>query len=214
MMAAGGRILHAAGGAARRVAALEESKMANLEGMKVAILVTDGFEQVELVEPRQALDEAGADTRVVSPKDQRVRGWNFTDWGDEVAVDVPLDQARPQDFDAFLLPGGVMIPDTLRMLPDAVAFVQAFFDAGKPVASICHGPWTVIEAGAARGRRVTSWPSLKTDLRNAGAEWVDQEAVTDRGLATSRKPEDIPVFNRATIELFSQAHQLAQHASV
>jgi protease I len=187
--------------------------MDNLEGMKVAILVTDGFEQVELLEPRQALDEAGADTQVVSPKDERVRGWNFTDWGDEVAVDLSLSRARAQDFDALLLPGGVMNPDNLRMIPEAVAFVQAFFDAGKPVASICHGPWTVIEAGAARGRRVTSWPSLKTDLRNAGAEWVDQEAVTDRGLVTSRKPDDIPVFNQAMIDLFRQAHQLAQHAS-
>jgi protease I len=182
--------------------------------MKVAILVTDGFEQVELVEPRKALDEAGADTSVVSPKDDRARGWNFTDWGDEVTVDVPLDRARPEDFDALLLPGGVINPDTLRMLPEAVAFVQAFFDAGKPVASICHGPWMVIAAGAARGRRVTSWPSLRTDLKNAGAEWVDQEAVTDRGLVTSRKPDDIPVFNREMICLFSQAHQLAQHARV
>ena len=141
-----------------------------------------------------------------------MRGWNFTDWGDEVAVDVPLSQARPQDFDALLLPGGVINPDTLRMLPEAVAFVQVFFDAGKPVASICHGPWMVIEAGAARDS-VTSWPSLRTDLRNAGAEWLDQETVTDRGLVTSRKPDDIPAFNRAMINLFSQAHQLAQHAS-
>jgi protease I len=187
--------------------------MANLEGMKVAILVTDGFEQVELVEPRKALDEAGADTSVVSPKDERARGWNFTDWGDEVAVDVPLDRARPQDFDALLLPGGVMNPDTLRMLPEAVAFVWALFDAGKPVASICHGPWTVIEAGAARGRRVTSWPSLRTDLRNAGAEWLDQEAVVDQGLVTSRKPDDIPAFSRAMIDLFSQAHQLVHQTA-
>jgi protease I len=187
--------------------------MADLGGMKVAILVTDGFEQVELVEPRTALDEAGADTRVVSPKDQRARGWNFTDWDEEVAVDLTLDRARVQDFEALLLPGGVINPDRLRMLPQAVAFVRAFFDAGKPVASICHGPWMVIEAGAARGRRVTSWPSLRTDLRNAGAQWVDQEAVTDRGLVTSRKPDDIPAFNPAMIDLFSQAHQLAQQAS-
>jgi protease I len=187
--------------------------MDNLEGVKVAILVTDGFEQVELIEPRQALDEAGAETQVVSPKDERVRGWNFTEWGDEVAVDVPLDRARPQDFDALLLPGGVMNPDNLRMQPEAVAFVQAFFDAGKPVAVICHGPWTVIEAGAARGRRIASWPSLKTDLRNAGAEWVDQEVVVDANVVSSRKPADIPAFNREMLNLFSQAHQLAQHAS-
>jgi len=139
--------------------------MTNLEGVTVAIMVTDGFEQVELIQPRRALGEVGADTKVVSPKVERVRGWNFRDWGDEVAVDLPLDRARAHDFDALLLPGGVMNPDTLRMLPDAVEFVRAFFDAGKPVATIGHGPWIVIEAGAARGRRPTSWPSLKTDLR-------------------------------------------------
>jgi protease I len=188
--------------------------MDNLEGVKVAILVTDGFEQIELIEPRQALDEAGAETQVVSPRGERVRGWNFTDWGDEVAVDVPLDRARPQDFDALLLPGGVMNPDNLRMQPEAVDFVRAFFDAGKPVAVICHGPWTVIEAGAACGRRIASWPSLKTDLRNAGAEWMDQEVVVDANLVSSRKPADIPAFNREMLNLFSQAHQLAQHASV
>jgi protease I len=187
--------------------------METVEGLKVAILVEDGFEEVELVKPRQALDEAGAETFIVSPKDDRVRAWHFTDWSDHYQVDVALDRAQVEDFDALLLPGGVINPDKLRMQPKAVAFVQAFFDAGKPVASICHGPWTVIEAGAARGRRMTSWPSLKTDLRNAGAEWVDQEAVTDRGLVTSRKPDDIPVFNQAMIDLFSQAHQLAQHAS-
>ena len=169
----------------------------NLEGLKVAILVDDGFEQVELVEPRKALDQAGAETRIVSPKGERVRGWDFTDWGDELRVDVPLDEAKPDDFDALLLPGGVFNPDALRMQPKAVAFVKAFFDAGKPVASICHGPWTVIEAGAAQGRRITSWPSLKTDLRNAGAEWVDQEVVVDGNLVTSRNPDDIPAFNRA-----------------
>ena len=185
--------------------------MANdvLDGDRIAILVTDGFEQVELLQPRKALDEAGAETAVVSPKDRVVRGWNFTDWGTEVPVDVKLDDADPEDFDALLLPGGVINPDSLRIQPKAVAFVKAFFDAGKPVAAICHGPWTVIEAGAARGRRVTSWPSLKTDLKNAGADWVDQEAVEDRGLVTSRKPDDIPAFNRAMIALFERA---ASHA--
>lgn len=177
----------------------------NLEGLKVAILVDDGFEQVELIEPRKALDQAGAETRVVSPKGERVRGWAFTDWGDELPVDVPLDRAKPDDFDALLLPGGVFNPDALRMQPNAVAFVKAFFDAGKPVASICHGPWTVIEAGAAQGRRIASWPSLKTDLRNAGAEWVDQEVVVDGKLVTSRNPDDIPAFNRAMIDLFAQS---------
>jgi deglycase len=181
--------------------------MANLEGMKVAILVTDGFEQVELVEPRKALDEAGADTRVVSLKEDRARGWNFTDWRRGRGRRTP----RSSPTAGLRRPVAAGRRHQSRHAP--VAFVRAFFDAGKPVASICHGPWTVIEAGAARGRRVTSWPSLRTDLRNAGAEWVDQEAVTDRGLVTSRKPDDIPVFNRATIELFSQAHQLAQHAA-
>jgi protease I len=176
-----------------------------LKGLKVAILVTDGFEQVELIEPRKALDEAGGETKVVSPKAERVRGWKFTDWGDEVGVDAPLDQAKPEDFDALLLPGGVMNPDSLRMAPKAVAFAKAFFDAGKPVAAICHGPWTVIEAGAARGRRMTSWPSLKTDLKNAGADWVDKEVVVDQKLVTSRKPDDLPAFNREMITLFKGA---------
>jgi protease I len=181
-----------------------------LHGLRVAILVTDGFEQVELLEPRQALDQAGADTQVVSPKRDRVRGWNFTDWGDDIAVDVNLAEARSEDFDALLLPGGVMNPDSLRIQPAAVEFVRAFFDGGKPVAVICHGPWTVIEAGAARGRRIASWPSLKTDLRNAGAEWLDQPVVVDRNLVSSRRPDDIPEFNRGMIDLFSQA---ATHAS-
>ena len=165
--------------------------MENLNGLKVAILVENGFEWVELVEPRKALDQAGAETRIVSPRDQRVKGWKFTEWGDELPVDVALDQALARNFDALLLPGGVMNPDALRMQPKAVAFVKEFFDAGKPVAVICHGPWTVIEAEAARGRRIASWPSLKTDLRNAGAEWMDREVVVDNNLVSSRKPDDI-----------------------
>ena len=162
--------------------------MENLKGLKVAILVDDGFEEVELIEPWKALREAGARVRIVSPKTDRVRGWNFTDWGHFTSVDVALDQAQPDEFDALVLPGGVMNPDSLRIQPKAVAFVKAFFDARKPVASICHGPWTIIEAGAVRGHKVTSWPSLKTDLRNAGAEWVDQEVVVSDNLVTSRKP--------------------------
>jgi protease I len=185
----------------------------NLKGLKVAILVTDGFEQVELVEPRKALDQAGAETRIVSPKDERVRGWKFTDWGDELPVDVALDDARPQDFDALLLPGGVINPDKLRIEPKAIEFIKAFFDAGKPVAAICHGPWTVIEAGAARGRRIASWPSLKTDLRNAGAEWIDQEVVVDNKLVSSRKPDDIPAFNREMIKLFGEARSQARQTA-
>jgi len=187
--------------------------MSDLKGLKVAILIDDGFEQVEMVDPRKALDQAGAETRIVSPRTERVRGWNFTDWGDKFPVDVPLDKARPNDFDALHLPGGVINPDALRIQPKAVEFVKAFFDAGKPVSVICHGPWTVIEAGAARGRRIASWPSLKTDLRNAGAEWMDQEVVTDGNLVSSRKPDDIPAFNRSMIDIFSRARQPAQHTA-
>ena len=177
----------------------------SLDGLAVAVLVDDGFEQSELLKPRAALDAAGATTRVVSPKDGRVRGWNHAEWGEQVAVDVPLEQAAPDDYGALLLPGGVMNPDKLRMNPKAVAFVKAFFDARKPVAAICHGPWTVLESGNARGRRMTSWPSLQTDLRNAGASWTDEEVVVDGNLVTSRKPDDIPAFNREMIELFAGA---------
>jgi len=188
--------------------------MANdiLKGLKVAILVTDGFEQVEMTEPRQALDGAGAETQIVSPKDGQVKAWKFTEWGEQFPVDVHLSSARPEDFDALLLPGGVINPDTLRTIPAAVAFAKAFFDAGKPVASICHGPWTIIEAGTARGRRMTSWPSLHTDLRNAGADWVDQQVVVDGNLVTSRKPDDIPAFNPEVIRLFAGARGRAQAA--
>jgi protease I len=182
-----------------------------LDGLKVSILVTDGFEQVEMTEPRKALDEAGAITSLVSPKPGHVRAWKFTEWGQDYLVDIMLDHAQPQDFDALLLPGGVINPDTLRMQPKAVAFVKAFFDAGKPVATICHGPWTIIEAGAARGRQITSWPSLQTDLRNAGADWVDQEAVVHRNLVSSRKPDDIPAFNREMISLFGRASRQEGH---
>lgn len=186
-----------------------------LNGLKVAILVTDGFEQVEMTEPRRALDEAGAKTSIVSPKDGRVKGWKFTEWGDEFPVDVPLTRARPGDFDAILLPGGVMNPDKLRMDPNAVTFAQAFVDSEKPVATICHGPWTLIETGKVRGRRLAAWPSLQTDLENAGAEWVDQEAVVDGNIVSSRKPDDIPAFNREMITLFSRAKpgQAQQQAS-
>ena len=176
-----------------------------LDGLRVAILATDGFEQSELLEPRKALDAAGADTHVVSPKDGKVRGWNHKDWGQEVEVDRTLDSVDPADYDALLLPGGVMNPDTLRMQPQAVAFVKAFFDANKPVGAICHGPWTVVEAGAAEGYTMTSWPSLKTDIRNGGGEWVDQEVVVDDNLVTSRKPDDIPAFNRELVKLFGRA---------
>jgi len=183
-----------------------------LDGKKVAILVTDGFEQVEMTEPRRALDEAGADTVLVSPKDGRVKGWQHTEWGDEFPVDRPLASARADDFDALLLPGGVMNPDHLRQDAQAVGFVRDFFAAHKPVAAICHGPWLLVEADVVDGRKVTSWPSIRTDLKNAGAEWVDQEVVTDQGLVTSRKPDDIPAFNRKMVEEFAEGPHDRQHA--
>lgn len=185
----------------------------NLKGLTVAILATDGVERAELIEPRKALDGAGAETRVVSPKSGKIRSWEFTEWGPDIDVDRTLEDARPDSFDALLLPGGVINPDRLRMDAKAVAFVKAFFDARKPVAAICHGPWSVIEAGAARGRRIASWPSLKTDLRNAGAEWVDQEVVTDGNLVSSRNPRDIPSFNRAMIELFQRSAEQKQRVA-
>lgn len=175
-----------------------------LDGMRVAILVTDGFEQSELTEPRRALDEAGAATEIVSPNDAQVQGWKHFDHTDRFDVDVRLDDASAADFDALLLPGGVANPDQLRMNPKAVEFVRAFADQAKPIAAICHGPWTLIEAGAVRGRTVTSWPSLRTDLENAGAEWVDREVVADEGLVTSRNPQDIPAFNAKMIEEFAE----------
>jgi protease I len=174
--------------------------MAHLEGRKVAILVTDGFEEVELTEPRRALQEHGAEAHIVSPKEETVRAWARTDWGDDYRVDRHLAAASADDYDALLLPGGVLNPDKLRMDERAVAFVRAFMDASKPVAAICHGPWTLVEADAVRGRRVTSYPSIATDLRNAGAEWVDEEVVVDAGLVTSRNPDDLPAFNRKLVE--------------
>ena len=176
-----------------------------LQGKRVAILATHGFEQSELLEPRKALDDAGATTEVISPVDGKIKGWNHKDWGNEVTVNVSLKSANAEDFHALLLPGGVMNPDQLRMQPEAVAFVKHFVDAGKPIAAICHGPWTLIEAGAVRGRTLTSWPSVKTDLKNAGANWVDKEVVADGNIVTSRKPDDIPAFNREMIRLFSEA---------
>jgi protease I len=177
--------------------------MATLSGMKVAILAAEGFEQAELTEPRKALDDAGAETRVISPAKGEVQGWKHFDKADRIKVDVPLDQADAADYDALLLPGGVANPDQLRTIPKAVQFVRAFFETGKPVAAICHGPWTLIEAGVVRGRSLTSWPSLKTDLTNAGAMWVDQEVCVDHGLVSSRKPADIPAFNQRMIAEFA-----------
>lgn len=180
----------------------------DLRGKRVAILATDGFEQQELLEPRAALEKAGAKTAVVAPKSGSIRGWNHDDWGDKVKVDIPLERARSADFDALLLPGGVMSPDELRRDARAVELIREFFLAGKPVAAICHGPWLLVEAGVVRERTLTSWPSLRTDIRNAGGRWTDREVVVDAGLVTSRKPDDIPAFNRRMIEEFAEgAHE-------
>jgi len=185
-----------------------------LQGKRVAILVADGFEQVELTEPKAALERAGARTSIVSPSAERVQGWNHFDKADQFPVDVPLNAATSQEFDALLLPGGVANPDQLRIVPRAVSFIREFFEAGKPVAAICHGLWPLIDAGVAKGRTVTSWPSLKADLMNAGATWVDQEVATDNGLVSSRKPDDIPAFNRKMIEEFAEGkHLMAGMAS-
>jgi protease I len=183
-----------------------------LKGKKIAILATEGFEQSELLKPRAALDEAGATTQVVSPKKGEIKAWAETDWGQSVKVDVPLESANADDYDGLMLPGGVLNPDKLRMQPKAVEFVRAFFDAGKPVAAICHGPQTLIEADVVRGRRMTSYPSVKKDLMNAGAEWVDEPVVVDNGLVTSRKPDDIPQFNAKMIEEFAEGVHAGQHA--
>jgi len=182
----------------------------SLDNKKVAIVVTDGFEQVEMTEPRKALEAEGAETFIVSPKDDEVKGWKHTEWGDSFDVDIPIKDADADDFDALLLPGGVMNPDKLRLEPKVAAFVKRFFDDGKPVAAICHGPWLLIDAGVAEGRKVTSWPSIRIDLRNAGADVVDEEVVVDRGLVTSRKPDDIPAFNRKMIEEFAEGEHDAE----
>lgn len=174
--------------------------MKNLNGKRVAILATNGVEQSELLEPRQALLDAGAKAEVISPESGKIKAWNLKDWGEEISVDRELKQAKPDDYDALMLPGGVMNPDKLRVNTDAVRFVRHFVETGKPIAAICHGPWTLIEAGGVKGKTMTSWPSLRTDLTNAGAKWVDQEVVTDKGLVTSRKPDDIPAFSKKMIE--------------
>jgi protease I len=180
-----------------------------LRGKKIAILATDGFEQAELIEPRKALNNVGATTVVIAPKNGEIRGWNKKDWGQPVKVDLPLADANPHDYDALLLPGGVMNPDHLRMDPAAVNFVRQFVSTGKPIAAICHGPWTLVEANALRGKTVTSWPSLKTDIKNAGGNWVDQAVVTDGQFIFSRKPDDIPAFNKAIFEALVHAQEHA-----
>lgn len=175
-----------------------------LKNKKVAILVTNGFEEVELVEPKRALERAGAVAEIVSPEKSKVKAWDKKEWGKEYEVDKALDTVNAADYDALLLPGGVLNPDHLRMNEKAVSFVRSFIEEGKPIAAICHGPWTLIETGALKGRRVTSYRSIKTDLINAGAEWVDEEVVVDHGLVTSRNPGDIPAFCKMMIEEFCE----------
>jgi deglycase len=184
-----------------------------LNGKKVAILVADGFEQSEFEKPRKALEDAGAETFVISPKEDEVTGWDgeANDFGDTFEVDVQLKEAKADDYDALLLPGGVKNPDTLRTIPEAVNFAKAFFEAGKPVGAICHGPWLLVEADVVRGRRMTSYASIKTDLKNAGAIWSDEAVVTDQGLVTSRKPSDIPQFNAKIVEEFAEGVHAGQH---
>lgn len=175
-----------------------------LSGRKVAVLATDGFEQVELTKPVEALKAEGAQVEIVAPKAGRIQGFNHHDKGDTVAVDRELAQADAGSYDAIVLPGGVINPDALRLEPNAIDFIRSFARAGKPIAAICHGPWTLINAEAVEGRKVTSWPTLEADLRNAGAEWVDQEVVVDRGLVTSRKPDDLPAFCAKMVEEFAE----------
>jgi protease I len=181
-----------------------------LSGKKVAILAADGFEEVELTKPKKALEEAGAKTTIVSIKSGEIQGMNPADKGEKVAVDLTLDDAKPQDFDALMIPGGLINPDTLRSTPEALEFTRHFFEEGKPVAAICHGPWVLIDAGVVRGRTLTSWPAIKTDVRNAGGNWVDEEVVVDNGLVTSRKPDDIPAFNDKMVEEFCEGRHQAK----
>jgi protease I len=176
-----------------------------LQGKTVAILATDGFEQAELFEPRKNLEQAGAKVDVISIKTGKIKGWNHTEWGDKIKVDHLVKDAKVKDYDALVLPGGVMNPDFLRVDKDAVNFVREFMQSGKPVAAICHGPWTLIEADEVRGKTITSWPSLQTDQRNAGANWVDFEVVRHQNLITSRKPDDIPAFSKCLIEVMGES---------
>lgn len=206
--------IHLAMGNAFNKAKQRKMKMAQqLSNKKVAILAADGVEQVELTKPKQALEQAGAQTHVISLKSGNIQGFNHHDKGDQIPVDVAIDSANPNDYDALVLPGGALNPDQLRTNSKAVEFVKSFFEAGKPVAAICHAPWMLIEAGVVKGRTLTSWPSLQTDLRNAGATWVDQEVVVDKGLVTSRNPDDLPGFNSKMIEEFAEGKHEEQRRS-
>jgi protease I len=183
----------------------EVNMSGELTGRKIAILATDGFEQVELTEPKKNVEAAGAKTEIVSVNEGEIRGWKFTDWGDSVKVDKQVSHARVEDYDALILPGGQINPDRLRMSKDAVDFVKRFAETGKPVAAICHGPWVLIEAGVVKGKKMTSWRSVSTDLKNAGANWVDQAVVEDGQFITSRMPDDIPAFSNAVISAISKS---------
>jgi protease I len=185
--------------------------MAKLTGKKIAILATDGFEQVELTTPRDKLKAEGAEVTIVSPKSGKIQGMNHDQKGDQVSVDKTLDSVKPDQFDALILPGGVANPDYLRVNKDAVAFVKSFLTSGKPVSAVCHGPWMLVEADGVRGKTVTSWPSLQTDLRNAGATWVDEQVVRDGMLVTSRKPDDLDAFCRETADMIANPAQ--RHAA-
>jgi protease I len=180
-----------------------------LKGRRIAILATKGVEEVELTKPKKALEDAGAKVDVIAPesgiRSGKIKAWDMTDWGDEIQVDIVLSNAKSGDYDALHLPGGVMNPDYLRREPKAVEFVHSFVTDRKPIAAICHAPWTLINAEGVSGKTLTSWPSLEADLRNAGATWVDREVVEDKNLVTSRKPDDIPAYNRSMIDLFSRA---------
>jgi len=178
--------------------------MSNLNSKKVAIIATDGVEAVELTEPKKALEQAGATVHVISLKSGQIRGFNHGEPGSAIKVDRAIADVKAADYDDLVLPGGVANPDSLRTNREMVQFVKSFVDSGKPVAAICHGPWMLIEAGAVKGRTLTSWPSLKTDIANAGGNWVDKEVVSDRGMITSRNPNDIPAFNRMILEEFSR----------
>ena len=189
--------------------------MANeLQGKRVAFLATDMVEQVELTEPWKAVQEAGATTELISLEEGEIQGFNHYDKGDTFPVDKTVEEARADDYDALVIPGGVGNPDTMRADENAVGLVRDFFEQGKPVGVICHGPWMLVEAGVVRGRKVTSWPSLQTDIRNAGGNWVDQEVVVDEGLVTSRKPDDLPAFNAKIVEEFAEGRHEQQAASV
>jgi protease I len=179
-----------------------------LQGKKIAFLATDGVEQVEYTEPRKAVEQAGAEAHLISLEPSEIQGFNHLDKGDRFPVDKAVADAREADYDGLVLPGGVANPDFLRTDPDAVRFVRSFYDAGKPIAAICHGPWTLVEAGVVKGRTLTSWPSLKTDIENAGGTWVDEEVHVDQGLVTSRKPDDLPAFCAKAIEEIAEGvHQ-------